>query len=438
MHIFFSGIGGGGVGPLALIAKQAGYDVSGSDKQASAYTEQLQKQGIDLYIGQTEEKIAALHARQPIDWFVYSSALPRENPQHPELVFAKAHHIKLSKRDELLNTIITNQKLKLVGIAGTHGKSTTTAMVAWLFYALGIPIGHSVGAKIPFAPMGQLQPHSEYFVYECDEFDNNFLAFHPHLALITGVSWDHHEVFPTRESYKNAYRTFIHQSNECIIWHLDFEHLGLSPKPQLTVIDEQDPGITAITLAGEYNRQNAWQAILAVHTLTGTPMAELVAHANRFPGLKQRMEQLAPNLYTNYAHTPEKIKGGLLTALELAKPHKQEVVVIYEPLTNRRQHYIKDDYKDTFAAAKKVYWTPTYLAREDPNLPLLTPKELIAHLSNPHVAEPAIMDETLLAAIKKHMADGDIVVAMGASGAGSLDEWLREHFATASSPRPLP
>src|SRR5688572_33503282 len=91
MHIFFSGIGGAGIGPLALIAKQAGYEVSGSDKQESQYTAALVAQGVDLHIGQSHEQIKALHAKKPIDWLVYSSAVPKEDPNHPELAFAKEH-----------------------------------------------------------------------------------------------------------------------------------------------------------------------------------------------------------------------------------------------------------------------------------------------------------------------------------------------------------
>ena len=107
MHVYFSGIGGMGIGPLALVAKQAGYDVSGSDLYESAYVQYLHKQGItDIDIGQTNKQIAVSHTRQPIDWFVYSSALPRTNPNHPELVFCQENGIKASKRDEFLNEIL--------------------------------------------------------------------------------------------------------------------------------------------------------------------------------------------------------------------------------------------------------------------------------------------------------------------------------------------
>src|SRR5690242_20496323 len=104
MHIYFSGIGGAGVGPLALVAAQAGFTVSGSDKQRSNYIDHLQKKGItDIHIGQTYEQIKAVHAKNPIDWFVYTSALPIENPDAPELQFCRDHNIRHSKRDEFLN-----------------------------------------------------------------------------------------------------------------------------------------------------------------------------------------------------------------------------------------------------------------------------------------------------------------------------------------------
>ena len=428
MHIFFSGIGGAAIGPLALIARQAGYEVSGSDKQASSYTEQLQKQGVELYIGQTRKNIAAFNAHKPIDWIVYSSALPRENPNHPELVFAQAKGIKHTKRDELLNDIIESHRLKLVAVAGTHGKSTTTAMLIWLFHELKMPISYSVGAKIPFGPMGQYLPGTEFFVYECDEFDRNFLAFHPYLSLITGVGWDHHEVFPTRGDYNQAFADFIAQSKWTILWRKDGDQLALNPSDHVSVLEEDDPHIDRIALAGLENRQDAWEAVRTVHELTDMPIDDLVAHINRFPGLKQRMELLAPNLYTNYAHTPEKIRGGMSAALEIAAVNKQNVVVIYEPLTNRRQHAIRKDYKNCFKGAKKLYWVRTYLAREDPNLEILEPQELIQDLSDPSIAEPADVNEQLLQKIHDHLQAGDMVVAMGASGAGSLDEWLRANF----------
>lgn len=430
MHIFFSGIGGTSIGPLALIAKQAGYSVSGSDKQNSQYIEYLKKHGItDIHIGQTKEALAKAHDKNPIDWYVYSSAVEKENPNHPELQFVDEQDIKKSKRDELTNLILKEKSLKLIAIAGTHGKTTTTAMVVWLFKELGLPISYSAGAKISFGDMGQYEKGSEYFVYECDEFDRNFLAFEPSLSLITGVSWDHHEIFPTREDYQDAFKEFIEQSQQTFVWHEDYDYIGLGTSgANYQILNSDDEEINDLTLAGKYNRLDGWLAIQGVREATNKPLTELVEIINRFPGSQRRMEEIIPGLYSDYAHTPEKVRGGMSVALEMAAKKNQKVVVVYEPLTNRRQHYMIDDYKDCFAGAEKVYWVPSYLAREDPQQRVIPPAEMISHLSDPSIAEPMERDEKLKEAIQKHLDAGDMVVGMAGGGGNSLDEWLRKEF----------
>lgn len=430
MHIFFSGIGGTAIGPLALIAKEAGYDVSGSDKQDSQYVEYLKKHGInDIHIGQTSDAISEAHNKKPIDWYVYSSAIEKENPNHPELKFVKEQDIKHSKRDELLNQILQDKKLKLIAIAGTHGKTTTTAMVVWLFKELGLPISYSVGAKISFGDMGQFDPKSEYFVYECDEFDRNFLAFEPFISLITGVTWDHHEIFPTREDYQAAFKEFIEQSQKTYVWREDYDYLQLeSVTASCQMLDPAAAEDNGLELDGQYNRLDAWLAIQAVMQVTSKPMAELVKVMNKFPGSQRRMEEIIPNLFSDYAHTPEKIRGGMSVALEMAAKKGQKVVIVYEPLTNRRQHYMIDDYKDCFEGADKVYWIPSYLAREDPDQRIIPPTEMISHLTDPSIAEPLERDEQLKKVIQKHLDAGDMVVGMAGGGGDSLDEWLRAEF----------
>jgi UDP-N-acetylmuramate--alanine ligase len=431
MHIFFSGIGGTAIGPLALIAKQAGYEVSGSDKQDSQYIAYLKKQGIsDIVIDQSYDHISKVHGAKPIDWYVYSSAITLEDSDAPELLFCKEQCIKMSKRDELLNQILQDTGLKLVAIAGTHGKTTTTAMAIWLLKQLDVPISYSVGAKISFGDMGIYQPGSEYFVYEADEFDRNFLNFEPELSVISGVSWDHHEIFPTRDEYQQAFRDFINQSKTTLLWQDDVDYLDLddSVDSQLLVQNSDDPAVSDITLKGLYNRRDAWLAIQAVSQLTGTSPAELLPHMNSFPGSNRRMEQLVPNLYSDYAHTPEKIRGAMSVALEMAAENNQKLVVLYEPLTNRRQHFMLNDYQDCFDGASQLYWLPSYLAREDPAQRVLAPAELIEHLSDHSIAEPAELDESLQQAVQSHLDQGDMVVAMTGGGGNSLDEWLRNTF----------
>ncbi len=434
MHIYFSGIGGAGISSFALLGVQADFEVSGSDMQESAYIDYLRKNNVrDIAIDQSYDHIAKVHAAHPIDWFVYSSAVSMGQAKPEEIRFCEEHGIRTSKRDEFLNMLLDKKNQKLVALAGTHGKSTTTAMVVWLFKELSLPVSYSLGAKVSFGDLSLFDPESKYFIYECDEFDRNFLSFKPYLSGITGLSWDHHEIFPTLDNYNQAFRDFIAQSQHTLIWQSDLDRVQLTVNEQITVLDGTDPTIDTLAMPGRFNREDAWLAMHTVARITEIPLATLQPIMDRFPGLKQRMELLAPNLYTNYAHTPEKIRGGMSTALEIAKKNNQELVVIYEPLTNRRQHYIKDEYRDCFKGAKKVYWVPSYLAREDPNLPMLAPAELIQHLSDPSIAEPAAIDKQLLAHIKDHLARGDLVVAMTASGHNSLDEWLREQFTTAET-----
>jgi UDP-N-acetylmuramate--alanine ligase len=265
-------------------------------------------------------------------------------------------------------------------------------------------------------------------VYEADEFDRNFLAFEPHLSLITGVSWDHHEIFPTREDYQQAFQEFVGQSTQTVIWEEDFEYLSFQETEPLIVLDTQDPAINQLTLAGRYTRLDAWLVIQAVHELTDEPLAKLVKIANHFPGLQRRMEPIVPGLYSDYAHTPEKIRGAMSVATEMAADTGQKVIIVYEPLTNRRQHYMLDDYKDCFTGASKVYWIPSYLAREDPKQRVIPPSELINHLSDPSIAVAAERDNHLEKIIREHLAQGDMVVAVAGGGGNSLDEWIRERF----------
>jgi UDP-N-acetylmuramate--alanine ligase len=433
MHIYFSGIGGTGIGPLSLIAWQAGFAVSGSDKQHSVYIDYLQEHGVtDVHIGQSYEQIAEVHARAPIDWFVYSSAVTREQgDQPPELRFCEEHGIKATRRDDLLNEIMQQKDLKLVAIAGTHGKTTTTAMTVWLFQQLGIPESHSVAAKMSFAEMGTYTPGSEYFIYEADEYDRNFLAFHPHMAIITGIDWDHPDIFPTRESYNDAFHQFLGQSEQVVIWDADVARLAVKLTDKYVQIREADPAIDAsLHVPGLVNRQDAWAVAAAVQRITGKPLEELLAHLNNFPGVGRRFERVAPNIYSDYAHTPPKIRGALQMAHELAGDN---VVVVYEGLHNTRQHFIKDELTDLFAGVKQLYIVPSYLAREDTSLALWSPDDL-KRLMKPEIQEhttPAALDNALAENIKQHAANGDLVVCITAGGGNSLDEWLRQQFTSA-------
>lgn len=423
MHIYFSGVGGVGIGPLALLALDMGYSVAGSDTNASDMTQLLEKRGVSVVIGQDGSQIAAAQMAQPIDWFVYSTALPED---HPELLFAQKHAIKISKRAEFLKYIISEKDLKMIAVAGTHGKTTTTGMLIWLFKQLNIPLSYSIGTTISFGPPAQYQAESEYFVYEADEFDKNFLEFQPHLSLIVSMDYDHPDTYPTPQLYVAAFQQFIEQSETCVTWRSIGEQLG--EHKQLQILSD-DLDYSEVTLAGNHTRQNAWLAATAISKLNlvnenEATWGDLIQEVNNFPGTTRRFEKLADNLYSDYAHHPVEIAA----TVEMAKEINQSVVVVYQPHQNiRQQELLKEDgYKNCFNGAEHVYWLPTYLSREYQNIELLSSDKLIASLDDPQLAEPSKMDDKLWSMIDKHRAEGSLVLCLSA---GNLDHWLREQLA---------
>ena len=426
MHIFFSGIGGAAIGPLAQIALHAGYDVSGSDKQASDYVDNLRSKGItSIHIGQTTEAIAELHKKNPIDWIVYSSAIPKENPDHPELVYARDNNITATKRDDFLNKLLEDTGQKMIAVAGTHGKTTTTAMILWLMHQLHIPTSYSVGGKLSFGDTGVFDSNATYFVYEADEYDRNFLSFAPILSVITGIAYDHPDIYPTSEAYNQAFIQFMCNTGdaggEVFAYNEDLEYVDytiLQREMHLELLE-------TITLPGYVNRRNALLAVNAVHAIHNTPRSELVTYINQFPGVSRRFEKISENLYTDYAHTPEKISGALQLTKEVAG---DDVVVVYEGLHNTRQHFIKKELTDLFKGVKKLYIVPSYLAREDESLEMLTPEKLCAITQEPPQREPMKLDNELKATIDSHTSNGDLVLCLTAGGGNSLDEWLRKEF----------
>lgn len=421
MHIYFSGIGGVGIGPLAQLALDAGYEVSGSDLHESEMTQSLSKQGVVIADSQDATDLKKIHEKKPVDWLVYSSALPED---HAETQFAKDNSIKTSKRAEFLNLILKEKKLKLVAVAGTHGKTTTTGMLIWLFKQLGQPVSYSVGTTLSFGPPAQYQKHSEYFIYECDEFDRNFLDFHPELSLIVSMDYDHPDTYPTKQDYLQAFKQFADQSKLCVTWESIAKSLGTDS--HVFAVNETND-LSPVKLAGEHTRRNAWLAASAVNRLglikdTVEDWQMLLEKVSAFPGTARRFEKLAENLYTDYAHHPTEIAA----TIQLARELNPNVVVVYQPHQNIRQHELLKDggYGSCFNKAQKVYWLPTYLSREYQQLETLPPERLIASIDkNEHIL-PATMDDELWQDIQADLKNGNLVIGMSA---GDLDTWLRNH-----------
>lgn len=412
MNIYFSGLGGVGVGPLVEIARDAGHSVTGSDLVDGLVTHELRAQGVVVNIGQDGSFLQSCHEAKSIDWFVHTAAL---SDDHPELVLAKQLGIRTAKRDELLAHIIKEKNLQLIAISGTHGKTTTTGMLVWTLLQLGIPISYSVGTTLPFGPSGKYDPNSTFFIYECDEYDRNFLHFTPHLSLITSVDYDHPDTYPTEQEYIDAFNDFITQSSHTIMWQSDYEYLQTSSENSWILRDT-----LPLPLVGEHNRRNGTLVIKVAEYLQ-LASSEVVTDAlAQFPGTDRRFERLADNLYSDYGHHPKEIAA----TLQLAREVSDRVVLVYQPHQNRRQHRIKNDYTTQFELAEAVYWLPTYLSREDPTEPILTPEDLIQQVTNKEAVHIAELNDALWHTLEAARHDGKLVLCMGA---GSIDGWLRAH-----------
>ncbi|MEI6850932.1 MAG: Mur ligase domain-containing protein [Candidatus Saccharibacteria bacterium] len=415
MNIYFSGIGGVGIGPLAEISLDAGYSVTGSDPEETLMTRELQKRGVVINNNQDGSFLMECQRNKPIDWFVYTSALPKD---HPEIVLAKELEIRIAKRDEMIAHIIDDNGLKLIAIAGTHGKTTTTGMMIWTMQKLDIPISYSIGTTIKFGPSGKLDPLSEYFIYECDEFDRNFLNFNPYLSLITSIDYDHPDTYPTANDYLDAFHQFALKSGQIITW--DDQHNELFK--DVPRVDTLDSSIKSdLFIIGEHNRRNATLVQTALQHLDFTQNTDEILSI--FPGVDRRFEKLADGLYSDYGHHPAEIAATLQLARELS----YNVILLYQPHQNIRQHEIRDQYTNQFELANTIYWLPTYLSREDPGLEILKPEELIQNITNKENIHIVEFGDELWNTIQEARSKGMLVLCMGA---GSIDGWLRDKLAT--------
>ena len=418
MRIYFSGIAGVGIGSLAEVAQDAGHDVLGSDPVDSLTSRELRSRGIPIRSQQDAAGLLALHAEQPIDWFVHTAALPDD---HPELLAARSAGMRVGKRDELLRRLLSQHDLRLVAVSGSHGKTTTTGLLIWMLQQLGVPISWSIGTTLTFGSSGAYEPGSRWFVYECDEFDRNLLHFDPDLALIPSLTYDHPDSYPTPQHYRDTFRQFALQSGHVIGW-ADQQGEVFHGVPGTELLDASATD-ESLALPGRHLRRNA---VLAMHGVRwildtlGLPADEhaLRAAAESFPGTDRRFETLAPRLVSDYGHHPNEIRATLQLARELT----DRVVLVYQPHQNVRQHELLGHYGDEFDLAERVYWLPTYLSRENPALRILSPAELSKTVEGTDV-RLAEWGPELWAELEALRADGALILAMGA---GTIDGWVRD------------
>jgi UDP-N-acetylmuramate--alanine ligase len=431
MHIYFSGIGGSGLSAMANLCIDLGYKVSGSDLEENESTLNLQKRGATIFTSQSFQNLETQNNIELIDWFVHTPAV-REN--NPEYQFCVKNNIKISKQNGLINYIVKDKGLKLFAVAGTHGKTTTTAMVVWLIKELKQPVSWVIGSNVSFGNSGAYEKDSRYLIYEADEYDRKFLELVPDITIISSLDFDHPDTYVNLYDYNSAFAKFLSQTKQLVcIWNEDFKKLGVEKLETDAKLYNPDSAeslnseyLSKIKLTGNHNRKNAFLAISAVSSVANVDSAKLNDFIGTFPGTQRRMEKLLDGLYSDYAHHTTEIEAVLESAAELRiKENYHQIVVVYQPHQNIRQHSMLSKYADCFKGADQVYWLPTYLSRENPNLKVLTPLEIVASINQPEKIDIVDLDDELYNIVKKHLADHDLVLFLGA---GSIDNWFRKYF----------
>ncbi|PIA49238.1 hypothetical protein AQUCO_01300229v1 [Aquilegia coerulea] len=417
--IHFVGVGGCGMSALAMLALKQGSEVSGSDIAWSRFMDGLHEAGARLYVGHS---ISNIHGKKygsclP-DALVVSSAIPLDNV---EILHAKAMGVPVIKRGAWLGMI--TKHYNLIAVSGTHGKSTTASMLAYVLNAVGDDLTAIVGAHVPQFPGGNILSGSgPNFVLEADEYDDCFLQLLPFIAVITNVEWEHVDIFKDEEAVKNSFSKFLKKitvgghlilcgdsEGACsLLSHTSIGTVSVpsvwSPQPldagyrvtsygilnrnewQASSICKNSRGGTdyalyhkgclvadiSLQLAGVHNVLNSLAVIATIITLIndGWPTQKLIncikLHLNNFVGVSRRFEFIGNinncHIYDDYAHHPTEVCAVLQAARQ--KFPLKALLVVFQPHTFSRLATLLKDFATAFRDADRVIVTEVYSARE--------------------------------------------------------------------------
>ena len=344
VHIHFIAIGGAAMHNLALaVASKAGYKVTGSDDEIfEPALSHLRDAGLlPDEIGWHPERITP-----DIDAIILGLHAREDNP---ELVRARELGIKIYSFPEYLYEQ-TKNKIRIV-VGGSHGKTTTTSMILYVLNRLGIEADYMVGAQIEgFERMVRLSDTAKYAVFEGDEYltspldlRSKFLWYHPHIAILTGIAWDHINVFPTFPQYVDTFRKFVHTISDSFIYYKGDENLcqlaeELRAKSQESRVKSQESGVKIIPyeayegevemqVFGKHNMQNLQAAMLACHCI-GVAPDDFYREISTFTGASNRLEKICETAtsvaYKDFAHSPSKLKATV-NAVRERYPEKKLV-----------------------------------------------------------------------------------------------------------------
>ncbi|MEI7511613.1 MAG: cyanophycin synthetase [Candidatus Peregrinibacteria bacterium] len=374
-NVFLCGIGGSGMSALARFFLSEGYSVFGSDSHDSSILSALEKEGATVFRHQSAENIL-LH---PFEEFIYSEAIPED---HPERIAAELKEIPQKKYFEKLGEI--TKGYLTVCIAGTHGKSSTTAMVASVMRDAGLDITALVGANVhEWGGKNFLRANSDpdalkkYFVVEACEYRESFLNFSPYAVILTNVEPEHLDYFKTEENYFAAFQKLLAKLPQFGLFVSDHSDLGLikilPPNfyPRRSDAQEFLDQVPHLKLEGEHQRENA-SKVLAFAEKLKIPEEITINTLEQFSGLSRRFERRGEKnnilVIEDYAHHPTAVKKTLIAARNMVRNDKRKKLwVVFQPHQYSRTADFLEEFSESFEEADEVLIPNIYASRDSEN-----------------------------------------------------------------------
>jgi UDP-N-acetylmuramate--alanine ligase len=441
--IHFVGIGGSGMSGIAELLKNLNYEVSGSDLRDSETTRRLRKLGITIYIGHESKNITGA------DIVVMSSAV---SPDNPEVIAARETSLPVIPRAEMLAELA---RLKYgILVAGTHGKTTTTSLIASVLAAGGVDPTVIIGGKLKGIGSNAMLGAGEFLVAEADESDGSFLRLAPSISVVTNIDREHMEFFREMKALKNAFLEFINKvpfyglsilcgddihirellpevQRRCITYGLgaglnlvanNIRTEGLKSVFE-AFLHESHLGTFEVPMIGEHNVCNSLAAIAVSHEL-GIGMETVREALRSFSGVQRRFEVKGSVagiwVIDDYGHHPTEI-SATLRALKAAGIGKR-LIVLFQPHRYSRTRDLMSDFFGVFGDADKVILMNIFPAGEVP-LKGITSEVLLIGIRNAGADVELVIDRSeVLDCLKRELKEGDILLTLGAGDVWKVGE----------------
>lgn len=440
-NIHMIGIGGSGMCPLAEIMHSKGYVITGSDNNTGDNINRLSKMGIKIFMGHKEENI------KDAQLVVYSAAISKENP---ELLKAEESGIPTMERSKFLGAI-TRKFDNVIGIAGTHGKTTATSMLSQILILNDFDPTAVIGGRLPLIEANGRAGESEYMVCEACEYVDTFLELSPDITVLLNVDNDHLEYFKTMGNLIKSFGKFVGMSKQAFIngddelcleaiknlqvniikfgFATDNDYIAKNIKPgkmgMIFDVYNKDKFIVNITMnvPGKHNVYNALAAIAVAHTL-GVDVSGIKCSIEKFGGAGRRFEFLCEKnnitYVDDYAHHPTELKATLNAAKSL---DYNRVIAVFQPFTFSRTALLKDEFIEALNIADKVILTPIMGSREV-NTYGITSEQLAENIKNCVCVNDF---SGALSEIKDTAKPGDIVLTMGGGDIYKVSHYIRDN-----------